>query len=253
MIDALWAIEEALFHRVLCWVIIVSGAFALAFLLLGINAPYGRYTTASGWGPLIPARIAWMVMETPNLYISVYFFFFAADRSADAVGSTTNRLLLALFVAHYVNRSLIYPLRTQGRPMPLTVMLMAFAFCTVNGYLQARALTKFEVYRFAPAPRRSFAGFASPPSPHSPPAALAARMRGSRPACCLAWPSSPSAGSSTTTRTARCSRCARDRTTRGTTSHAAASSSTSRRPTSSARSWSGLGARRRLPGGGGRG
>lgn len=29
-----------------------------------------------------------------------------------------------------------------GKPMPLSVMAMAFLFCTANGYLQARWLTK---------------------------------------------------------------------------------------------------------------
>mmetsp|Transcript_17172 Transcript_17172/g.55164 ORF Transcript_17172/g.55164 Transcript_17172/m.55164 type:complete len:266 (+) Transcript_17172:3-800(+) len=146
MIEALLNLDEAVFHRSLCWIIIISGAFTLVTLLLGITAPYGRYSTQHGWGPLVPARVAWMVMESPNLYISAFFFYFAADRNEEAVGSTTNRILLAMFVLHYINRAIIYPLRTQGRPMPLTVMLLAFMFCSVNGYLQARALTKFEVY-----------------------------------------------------------------------------------------------------------
>jgi protein-S-isoprenylcysteine O-methyltransferase Ste14 len=51
-------------------------------------------------------------------------------------------LLLGLWELHYLNRAMIYPLRTRtrGKRMPLTVMLMAMAFNTWNGYLNGRWL-----------------------------------------------------------------------------------------------------------------
>ncbi len=72
-----------------------------------------------------------------------------------------NRVLLSLLGIHYFNRSLrahsctlvhgagvlrrrtvIFPLRIRGgKPSPITVVLLAFLFCTVNGYIQARRLS----------------------------------------------------------------------------------------------------------------
>lgn len=53
-----------------------------------------------------------------------------------------NKVLLGLFVMHYTNRTLIFPFLIRGgKGSALVPFLMALAFCTVNGYLQARTLT----------------------------------------------------------------------------------------------------------------
>jgi len=49
---------------------------------------------------------------------------------------------LGLFMMHYVNRSVIYPLQMRGgKPTPCIVMLMAWTFCVLNGFMQSRMLT----------------------------------------------------------------------------------------------------------------
>jgi len=49
---------------------------------------------------------------------------------------------LGLFMTHYVNRSVIYPLQMRGgKPTPCMVMLMAWSFCVLNGFMQSRMLT----------------------------------------------------------------------------------------------------------------
>jgi 3-oxo-5-alpha-steroid 4-dehydrogenase 1 len=41
-------------------------------------------------------------------------------------------------------RTCVFPLRTRGgKPTPISLVLMAFAYCTFNGYIQARYLTRF--------------------------------------------------------------------------------------------------------------
>lgn len=75
------------------------------------------------WGPLINARFAWVWMESPNLYVSAACWLWGRD---ECRSSLANRVLLLMFVGHYTNRSLIYPLQMRGgRPMPLSIMLMA--------------------------------------------------------------------------------------------------------------------------------
>ena len=113
---------------------------AMATFLLTMNvisAPYGRYSASKGFGPLIPAQIAWTIMESPNLIAAgllVYQNPTFLERRADTI-------LLSLFVLHYVNRALVYPFRVaRATPMPLSVMLAALCFCTWNGFMQSAAL-----------------------------------------------------------------------------------------------------------------
>lgn len=51
----------------LAGVMLASAAVVFPVLLFGPNAPYGRFS-AAGWGPLIPARIAWLVSLKGGLW-----------------------------------------------------------------------------------------------------------------------------------------------------------------------------------------
>ena len=46
-------------------------------------------------------------------------------------------LLVALWIAHYAHRAIIFPLRihTKGKKMPLVIMLSAIVFNIINGFL----------------------------------------------------------------------------------------------------------------------
>ncbi len=60
-----------------------------------------------------------------------------------------NVVLLSLFVIHYIQRALIYPLfrmKSGAAPMPISVMFMAFLFCLWNGLTQSVALSNVELY-----------------------------------------------------------------------------------------------------------
>lgn len=135
--------EEELLHRYVAFALLASG-IAAAITLVARPAPYGRYSEARGWGPLIDAKLAWLIMESPNVFVSALLW--DADGNTSVKGKA-NKVLLGLFVLHYTNRSFVYPLRmAESKPMPLSVMLMAWSFCCLNGYLQARYLTKFYTY-----------------------------------------------------------------------------------------------------------
>lgn len=109
------------------------------FSLLWIQAPYGRHSTRQGWGVLVSAPVAWMVMESPNLWVTALVYWnYGRDMT-----SLANKLLLSCFVVHYINRSIVYPLRmssSQSAPMPLAVCSLAFLFCCWNSLLQSLAL-----------------------------------------------------------------------------------------------------------------
>lgn len=116
----------------------------LTFLGLSFfAAPYGKYSSSKGWGPLIPAQIAWCFMEIPNLWVAATVYFFRNYALHQAISNNVNKLALFCFLLHYVNRSIIYPLRmrsSQCTPMPVSVMIAAFVFCAWNGLNQSVSL-----------------------------------------------------------------------------------------------------------------
>jgi 3-oxo-5-alpha-steroid 4-dehydrogenase 1 len=115
-------------------------------LLCGIAAPYGRYAEHASWlfGREVDGRLAWIVQEVPNLANVLLCW---KNREPGVAGGFPNKLLLGLFTCHYINRTLIFPLRIRGgKPTLLLPFIMATAFCTINGYLQARTLTHLHAY-----------------------------------------------------------------------------------------------------------
>jgi 3-oxo-5-alpha-steroid 4-dehydrogenase 1 len=97
-----------------------------------MTAPYGRYQRA-GWGVTVPARAAWLVMESasPVLFAAV---FWSGPRRPGSVAL----VLFAMWQSHYLYRAFVYPfLLRGGRRMPLTVMLLAIAFNVLNASVNA--------------------------------------------------------------------------------------------------------------------
>jgi 3-oxo-5-alpha-steroid 4-dehydrogenase 1 len=123
----------------LVWSVIALVAF---FALFFKTAPYGRHEN-EGWGKTISSRLGWIIMETPSVYIMLiiaYIFY-----------ESLNFILivfLAIWLLHYLNRSLIWPLRAKikNKKMALIVAVLAFTFNTVNASIQALWIFKFTTY-----------------------------------------------------------------------------------------------------------
>lgn len=118
---------------------------------LFITAPYGRYSAGAskGWGVLIPAGISWAIMESPCLYVPAlnYLAHVGSSSSGSSSGgelhiwSPPNLILFSMFCMHYINRSIIFPLKmTGGAPAPLSIVLLAMVYCTWNGFNQSTQL-----------------------------------------------------------------------------------------------------------------
>jgi steroid 5-alpha-reductase len=125
----------------------VAAAICSGLGLSFIAAPYGK-AVSKGWGPSVPAQVAWMVMESPNLWVPLLVFYGSASLGVQqlAITNNVNKLALFCFLLHYVNRTIVYPLRmasSQCTPMPLSVMLAAFVFCLWNGFNQSLSLIVF--------------------------------------------------------------------------------------------------------------
>ncbi|XP_004678111.1 PREDICTED: 3-oxo-5-alpha-steroid 4-dehydrogenase 1 [Condylura cristata] len=112
-------------------------------LLKLVGSPYGRYASPRAVCQL-PTRLAWALQELPALVVPLCL---CAGAEAERLRRWPNRLLLAKYLVHYVQRCLVYPLLIRGgKPVPLYLSLLAFLFCACNGYLQGRTLSRYAVY-----------------------------------------------------------------------------------------------------------
>lgn len=108
----------------LIWIAVAVVLFPIE---LFVKAPYGRHTT-SAFGLLIPNKAGWILME--GWALLVFGIIYGLNFNAN----TFALLFAALYVLHYINRALIFPLRTRtdGKKMPLAIALSAMAFNSVN-------------------------------------------------------------------------------------------------------------------------
>lgn len=109
----------------------IAVAVILFPVILRIIAPYGRHTTTA-WGPLISNKIGWMIMESPALLAFAFFFLFGTLKH-----NIVPWVFFAFWMIHYINRTLVFPfrLRTKGKKIPFIIVLMAFCFNLVNGFI----------------------------------------------------------------------------------------------------------------------
>ncbi len=133
--------NEAAVHHTL--VLVLFGLALVTFLsLLFVTAPYGRHGR-KGWGPQIPSRLGWVVMESPAVLAFAWVYSLGANRT-----SATALAMLALWQFHYVQRTFVFPFRMRARhkKMPLIIALLAFAFNVLNAYINARWISHLAVY-----------------------------------------------------------------------------------------------------------
>ena len=128
--------RENFFLFIWSWILM---GLAVFILLMFVTAPYGRHSSKE-WGPVIPNRTGWFIMEFPVLLVfSLCYFLGPSDPHP------VTWVFFALFTAHYINRSVVYPWRTHtaGKTMPLVVALMAVFFNLVNGFINGYYFSAF--------------------------------------------------------------------------------------------------------------
>ncbi|XP_076972934.1 3-oxo-5-alpha-steroid 4-dehydrogenase 1 isoform X1 [Tamandua tetradactyla] len=121
-----------------------SGLGILCLPLVGhFGTSYGRYFSPSlSWR--VPARSAWALQELPSLAVPLLV---CARAPAERLQRWPNRVLLAMFLVHYVHRALIFPFLIRGgKPTPFFTWSLAFVFCAFNGYLQGTYLSRYAAY-----------------------------------------------------------------------------------------------------------
>jgi steroid 5-alpha reductase family enzyme len=115
---------------------IAAGLLVLPILVF-VPAPYGRHARG-GFGPSMDARAAWIVMESPSVWLFAWVFFASeGSRTAWAVA------LAGLWELHYLQRTVVFPLlmRNPGRK-PVLIAALAFTFNLWNASQNAAALAR---------------------------------------------------------------------------------------------------------------
>ncbi len=115
------------------FLIVMTVIAVIVFIsLFFVDAGYGKFQTKK-WGPSIPNRIGWVLMESP-VFILMAIFFALSDR-------TSNIAIIAmfsLFMLHYFQRSFIFPFLIKGnKTMPLSIIAMGITFNVMNALMQA--------------------------------------------------------------------------------------------------------------------
>ena len=105
-------------NLLLVWILIGVITF---FSLFKLTAPYGRHIK-TGWGYEISARLGWVVMESPTIFIILGFAYFFRD-----IFTITHYVFLLIWLLHYVHRTLIWPFIAEmhGKKMPITIPISA--------------------------------------------------------------------------------------------------------------------------------
>ena len=106
------------------------------------NAPYGRHIK-DGWGIKIPARLGWIVMESPCVILMVVLALIIKEQL-----EMIHKIFLCIWLTHYIHRTFIYPfvIEMTNPKMPISIALSAFFFNIINVSIQAFGIFYFTKY-----------------------------------------------------------------------------------------------------------
>ncbi|KAJ9694890.1 hypothetical protein PVL29_010389 [Vitis rotundifolia] len=136
--------DRTLFHNSLIALYLIAPPTFISLRFL--QAPYGKHHRP-GWGPTVPPSLAWFLMESPTVWLTLLIYPLG-DRSSNP----RSLILISIYLFHYIHRTLIYPLRLRNSTaakrngFPVSVALMAFGFNLLNAYLQARWVSQYANY-----------------------------------------------------------------------------------------------------------
>lgn len=100
---------------------------ALHFVEAGYGIAFSRK-----WGPSVPNRIGWIMMEAP-VFVVMTVLWAMSDRRCESAPF----VMFLLFQLHYLQRSFIFPLLMKGRNrMAVAIVLSGMIFNVLNALIQ---------------------------------------------------------------------------------------------------------------------
>jgi protein-S-isoprenylcysteine O-methyltransferase Ste14 len=119
------------------WILLGLSAVTFPFLFF-VTMPYGRHMKDDR-APKMKALPGWLIMEAPAPIIFPIIFAQGANAS-----QLVPIIFLGIWECHYFYRSFLFPLRMRdrGKLKPVAAVAVGFLFNTVNGFLNAYAITE---------------------------------------------------------------------------------------------------------------
>lgn len=119
-------------HNFDIFLTVMAATAVIVFVALHyVTAGYGM-ARSKHWGPSIPNRIGWVVMEAP-VFIVMCCLWWCSSRRFEAAPL----VMFCLFQLHYLQRSFIFPmLIRRSSPMPVAIIVMGMVFNTLNALMQ---------------------------------------------------------------------------------------------------------------------
>lgn len=127
--------------NLLCYTWIGLACIVLISLVF-ISAPYGKHIR-KGWGPEVPNKWGWIVMELVSPITFSYFFWNNHEPKNSSL-----IFIFALWVFHYIYRSIIFPIKTatNNKTIPISIVLMAVFFNSINGFTNGYGLSHYTTH-----------------------------------------------------------------------------------------------------------
>lgn len=114
--------------------LVVYSMLALAVIvfiaLQRIEAPYG-ISFSKNWGPSLPNKLGWILMEWP-VFIGMVLFWVLSPRR----GEPALMVMASIFLIHYFQRCFIFPFCIRGKNrMSLVIVAAGTLFNLINAYM----------------------------------------------------------------------------------------------------------------------
>ncbi|XP_049397064.1 steroid 5-alpha-reductase DET2 [Solanum stenotomum] len=135
--------DENLFNFIVFFILVM--AFPTFILCQFVTSSYGKHYTSADSGTTISPPIAWAFMESPTLWLTFIVF-----RLGKNYTNPLAFILISPYLFHYINRTIIYPLRLRSRStknnFPLNIAVTGFFFNLLNAYIQSRWVSHYANY-----------------------------------------------------------------------------------------------------------
>ena len=153
MIEQLLPLTDSPLYSAAALLVVAMATITFPVLFF-ISAPYGRHER-KGWGPTLPARWGWVLMESPAFLGFVVVF--AMHRE---LATATGWVGASIYAAHYLYRAFIFPFRMRGgdKAKPLLTCFLGFAVNICIGPALAFGLTVLWTTPFGPWTPSAFSG-----------------------------------------------------------------------------------------------
>lgn len=114
------------------FLIVMAAVAVVVFVALHfVEAGYG-IAFSRKWGPSVPNRIGWIMMEAP-VFVVMTVLWAMSDRRCESAPF----VMFLLFQLHYLQRSFIFPLLIKGRNrMAVAIVLSGMIFNVLNALIQ---------------------------------------------------------------------------------------------------------------------